>query len=308
LNEKDKEYIEDHRYYGQVVMFSTQYALCSPYANTTVLRTPDVVQRGLLSAEDHFRGIDYLLNYRLEGSDLGFRAGLSRFYSREAILSSALRPLQEDVESSFPLPKPESMRASFDVIIRERRSERIYSGETITLEELSAILFAAQGVTGALLLAEPEADADRIYVRTQPSGGGMFPITLYIGVCNVEGLETGIYEYYPYSHSLYRHRDFTTDELLLSCDFGDIQPENCAFTLYYMYNVLANANKYGDASFAYAMIETGEIAMNAQLATTALSLGATDLGGYHKQYLEQLLGLDGIYKHIVHMTIFGNVE
>ena len=160
------------------------------------------------------------------------------------------------MESSFPLPKPESMRASFDVIIRERRSERIYSGETITLEELSAILFAAQGVTGALLLAEPEADADRIYVRTQPSGGGMFPITLYIGVCNVEGLETGIYEYYPYSHSLYRHRDFTTDELLLSCDFGDINRKIARLRT--MYNVLANANKYGDASFAYAMIETGE--------------------------------------------------
>ena len=47
--------------------------------------------------------------------------------------------------------------------------------------------------------------------------------------------------------------------------------------------------------------------MNAQLAATALGIGACDLGGYRKHNLEEMLGLDGVYEHIIHMTIFGQI-
>ena len=288
----DKKYLDDHKYYGSAVMFCTQYPLASPYANTTVLRTPDVIQRGMLATTDNFRGIDYLLNYRLDGTDIAFRAGLSKFYARDAIVSSALKNLHEDTESAISLPKPLQLKASLGAVIRERRSERNFSGQPLSLKELSTILFAAQGVTGALLMNEPEGELDRIMLRAHPSGGGMFPITLYVGIHNVDGLAKGLYEYYPHSHALYYVHDYEDDDLANSCDYGGLEAEKCAFALFYSYNTLLNSNKYGDAGLAYAFIEVGEIAMNAQLAATALSIGACDLGGYRKHNLENILDLE----------------
>lgn len=307
MNAKDKKYLEDHRYYASAVMFSTQYPLSSPYANTTVLRTPDVVQRGMLGSTDSFRGIDYLLNFRLDGSDIAFRAGLSKFYARDAILSSALRHLREDDEASIRLPKPIQMKASLSAVIKERRSERNYSGQALSIKELSTILFSAQGVTGSLLMNEPEGDVDRIEVRAHPSGGGMFPVSLYVGVNNVSGLKRGLFEYYPHSHSLHYIGSYTEENLADSCDYGSLDAKKSSFAIFYGYNVLLNSNKYGDAGLAYAFIETGEMAMNAQLAATALGIGACDLGGYRKHNLEEMLGLDGVYEHIIHMTIFGQI-
>ncbi len=308
MNEKDKKYLENHRYYGQVVLFNTQYALCSPYANTTVLRTPDVVMRGMLYSEDNFRGEDYLLNYRLEGSDIGFRAGLSRFYGRDAILTSAMRPMGENTEESIPLPKPGALKMAFGTVLQERRSVRKFSGEPITKGDLSTLLYYTQGITGSLMLGEPEEDMDRIHLRTQPSGGGLFPIRLYAGVRNVKNLEPGIYEYYPHAHALHRCAGFEEADLKASCDYGDIDPAQCAFVLFYGYDLFINARKYGDASLAYALIETGEIAENAQLTACALGLGACDLGGYRKQRIEEMLGMDGLCRHIVHMTILGQIK
>ena len=39
--------------------------------------------------------------------------------------------------------------------------------------------------------------------------------------------------------------------------------------------------------------------------STALGYGACDIGGYEKQYIEELLNIDGVLKHVVHMTVVG---
>ncbi|HER2967343.1 TPA: DUF1542 domain-containing protein [Streptococcus pyogenes] len=74
-----------------------------------------------------------------------------------------------------------------------------------------------------------------------------------------------------------------------------------------------NQYQHGDGvdvrkATAYAFIESGEIAQNIQLTATALTYGSIDIGGYNKEYLQELLDLDGLGEHVIHMTLVGTKE
>ncbi len=305
MNEKEKDYIDTHRYFSEVVLFNSQYTVCSPYADTTVVGAPDVVLRGALQSRNQFLGLDYLLNFRKKDEDMGFRMGLGLFHSRPAILASALRKYNENLIEALPLPKPHHVKPALSVVIEQRRSVRKYTGQALSLGDLATTLHLTQGVTGSLLLNEPINDIDRIQLHSNPSGGGLYSIKLLVAAWNVKDLKKGIYEYYPHSHSLLPVRDLTEEELGKFAAFADINWSSCNFVLIYVYQLFVNSHKYGDSGMAYAFIEAGECAQNAQLAATGMGFGGCDLGGYHKEYLEELIGLDGINEHVIHMTIFG---
>ena len=92
------------------------------------------------------------------------------------------------------LPEP---RFDSDVSIEEallqRRSVRHYTEEALTLQEVSQLLWAAQGVT-----VRPDGRRG----RTAPSAGALYPLELYLTVRNVEGLEPGVYRFIPEEHKL----------------------------------------------------------------------------------------------------------
>ena len=55
----------------------------------------------------------------------------------------------------------------------------------------------------------------------------------------------------------------------------------------------------------FAAIEAGEISENVHLISTAMNLASTDIGGFDKVLMEQELGIDGLTKHIIHLTLIG---
>lgn len=64
----------------------------------------------------------------------------------------------------------------------KRRSVREYTGAALTLEEVSQLVWAAQGIT-----------AREFGGRTAPSAGATFPLELYLTVKNVDGIAPGVY-------------------------------------------------------------------------------------------------------------------
>lgn len=303
-----EEQIQKHGYIRELVVFNTQCSMLSPYGESTVVRSPDVVMRGRFSSkENRFRGEEYLLNYRSDNNSIGFKLGLSRFYNRDAILTSSFRNLKEDMSNAIKLPRKKPIKASLGSVIESRRSVRKFSGKSVSLEDFSTILHYAQGISGELRIKNKLYDnAETIKLRNAPSGGGLYPIKLFLAVWNVKDLEKGIYVYYPYSHSIKPVKiPITADELKSMASFGDIEAEKTGFSVIYVYDFYVNTRKYGDAAVAYALIEAGEIAQNVQLAATAIGYGACDLGGYEKQKIEKLIGIDGISKHVIHFTTIG---
>mgnify|MGYP000968189526 CR=1 FL=1 len=87
------------------------------------------------------------------------------------------------------LPKPNrdimTKPRLFDCI-KDRKSRRKFTAESLALDELSYLLWATQGVR--------EVMAGRGF-RTVPSAGCRHPFDTYLAVSRVDGLEPGIYRY-----------------------------------------------------------------------------------------------------------------
>ena len=74
---------------------------------------------------------------------------------------------------------------SLEETLVRRRSVREYTGEALTLEDVSQLLWAAQGITS-------ERGG-----RTAPSAGALYPLEVYVVTGNVQNLAPGIYRYNP---------------------------------------------------------------------------------------------------------------
>ena len=82
--------------------------------------------------------------------------------------------------------------------INRRKSHRRYTAEALSLEEISFLLWAAQGVREIV----EKGAATR---RTVPSAGSRHPFEVYLVVNRVTGLDPGLYRYLPLDHI---HRDY----------------------------------------------------------------------------------------------------
>jgi hypothetical protein len=98
-----------------------------------------------------------------------------------------MAPVVEATMIQLPEPLHDSA-ISLEESLSRRRSVRSYTDEPLTLQEVSQILWAAQGITDAAGL------------RTAPSAGGTYPLELYVVAGNVRGLEPGVYRYLPDGH------------------------------------------------------------------------------------------------------------
>ncbi|NFN87698.1 SagB/ThcOx family dehydrogenase [Clostridium sporogenes] len=293
-----------------LINFNTQYSSISPYADSTVVKTPDTVIKGsLYSSQNRFLSEEYLLNYRSNNDNLGFRMGVSSFFQMDAALTSVNLDIEEEEKNIIKLPDSKNIRVGLSTVIKSRRSVRSYSNKSMSLNDVGNILYYTQGICDEVEPYNLQGNEKKIKLRANPSAGGLYPIQLYAYMKNVQGLQDGIYTYYPYSHSL---KPVKVNKELLKVDnlaeFAVINAEDANLIVFYVYNFFKNSRKYGDAGFSYALIETGEMAQNLQLVSTALGYGACDIGGYEKQYIEELLNIDGVLKHVVHMTVVGSEQ
>jgi SagB-type dehydrogenase family enzyme len=308
--ERTKEEVEEavsrHGYLRQTGGFAMQHTIVSMYSSSTVVNPPDVVVRGRWAmADDDFAGEQLLLNYRCDNARLGFQLGIGRFYEPDAVLTSCHADLEEDLRESIGLPKPKTLKTGLTAAVTMRRSTREFSGKPVDLADLSTLLFHCQGNSGELPYGNPANPHGVIRLRNAPSGGGLYPVSIFVHALNVTGLTAGVYEYQPYAHALARVADESANAILSS---PDLDINKSGFALTFAYNLYDNSRKYGDGGVVFGLIEVGAILQNLHLARTALALAGTDQGSYDKQAIEQALGLDGHTCHVVHVTVVGQGE
>lgn len=293
----------------EIISFNTQYLNMSPYVESTVVKISDnIIKSNLTSKENRFLGEQYLLNYKTNNDYIGYKIGISNFIKQEAIATATNLEFNEELEDIIKLPIHTKVKVALSTAIINRRSVRKFSGNSMHLKDLSNILYYSQGIS-AEVPAYGSMENKNLKLRNAPSAGGLYPIELYLYINNVKDLEDGIYRYYPYAHALKKvSGNMNEKEIRSLAEFAFINAEKANVIVFYIYNLPINTRKYGDAGMAYAFIETGEIAQNLQLVSTALAYGACDIGGYEKQHVEEILGLDGVLKHMIHMTLVGVQE
>jgi hypothetical protein len=108
--------------------------------------------------------------------------------------------------AEYPVIKLPAPRLKGEISLEEallqRRSVRDYATGSLRLEEVSQLLWAAQGQT-----AEWGG-------RTAPSAGALYPLETYLVVGNVESLAPGVYKYSSERHELVKVRDGDVREQL----------------------------------------------------------------------------------------------
>lgn len=283
----------------------------SIYADTTGVKSPEVVFRGMTFSKNRLLSEEYLLNYKRSPADLGVVIGVNNFKMPGAVGALTASKLKYKEHELIKLPKVKMLKEQIGAVIRSRRSIRAYSGKPMSIEDLSTILFYAQGKSGELETDFPRTktlgEYRNIELRNAPSGGGLYPVYTYFIAWNISGLEKGVYLYVPQYHALQAVKKLDDNyDVKDAAEFGDVDARNCNFVIFYAYRLYDNSRKYGDLGMALAFLETGGISQNVHLTCTAIGKRSCDIGGFNKFELQKLIEADGLTDHVIHMTVIGS--
>ncbi len=182
--------------------------------------------------------------------------------------------------STVKLPEPRLKgTVSLEETLLKRRSVRDYADVALTLEEVSQLLWAGQGIT------------DTRGGRTAPSAGATYPLEVYLVSGNVQSLAAGIYKYNPKKHELIKVSD------------GDVRAKLADAALVQTFVAAASIDiviaavyerttwRYGDRGIRYVHIEVGHAAQNICLEAVALGLATVPVGAFHDDRVKSVLGL-----------------
>lgn len=184
-------------------------------------------------------------------------------------------------------------------IIGQRRSRREYTDQPLSLEELSYLLWATQGVR--------EVFRGRATFRTVPSAGARHPFETYILVQNVSGLEAGLYRYLAVEHKLIWLRPFddVAEPINLGCsEFAG----NSAVIFIWAAIPYRTAWRYGALSPKLIALDAGHVCQNLYLACESIGAGTCAVGAYNQQLVDTAIGVDGETEFTVYMAPVGKTK
>jgi SagB-type dehydrogenase family enzyme len=179
---------------------------------------------------------------------------------------------------SLPAPKT-SGTVPVEEALLNRRSVREYAEIPLEPDEISQLLWAAQGLTGPSGL------------RAAPSAGALYPLEIYVACGNVTGLPPGLYHYIPGSHALERvsGRDVREDLYLKALQQSTVRDAPAVIILAADYN--RTMGKYGERGIRYVHMEAGHVSENIYLQAYALGIGTVAIGAFDDNGVQSVLGL-----------------
>lgn len=217
-------------------------------------------------------------------------------------------PLQKDYPERavlVDLVAPENLKIGKMPLIeaiRKRRSRREYTDIPLSLEELSFLVWAAQGVHEVWR----QGIATR---RTVPSGGSRHPFETYIAAINVEGLESGLYRYLPLEHKLCLiSADESLPERLAAGCMGQRFVATSAATFIWTAIPYRTEWRYGKASHKIIAIDAGHMCQNLYLACESINAGTCAIGAYFQDKMDGLLGVDGKEEFTIYIAPVGKIK
>jgi SagB-type dehydrogenase family enzyme len=196
-----------------------------------------------------------------------------------AILLFAVLDLAEGQDAmkreTIALPKPilKGM-ISFEEAVTKRRSVRKYSDKVVTLQQLSQLLWSAQGIT------------DMRGLRAAPSAGALYPLEIYVARTD------GLFKYRPQGHKLVMMNGEDTRRDLVAASWGQ------SFIAQAPINIIICAvyervtSRYGDSGVRYTDIEVGHAAQNVLLQAAALGLYSVPVGAFDEEKVSRIISVE----------------
>lgn len=200
-------------------------------------------------------------------------------------------------------------KKSLTELIEQRQSRRKYTKEPLTLDELSYLLWACQGVR------KFAGKYRQVTFRNVPSAGSRHCMETYLFVSNVAGLEKGIYHYLAETHELELWEEKPDYEEELIRALGD-QPFAGSAPVTFVWSALPYRMewRYGLMSHKYILLDAGHACENLYLACEAIGLGTCAIGAYDQELMDELLGFgpgpsaDEDYECVIYAAPVGKIE
>lgn len=180
---------------------------------------------------------------------------------------------------SITLPPPAAVGTmSLEEAMALRRSVRKFEAGALTLNEISRLLWAAQGSTGSSH-------------RTSPSAGATYPLEVYLVAGKVEGLARGAYHYQPKQHRLevVSYADILSHLPAAALEQSWLKRAAAVVVITAVFE--RTTARYGQRGERYAQMESGHAAQNLLLQASAIGLCATPVGAFSDSAVSRLLQL-----------------
>ncbi|NLF96786.1 MAG: SagB/ThcOx family dehydrogenase [Candidatus Riflebacteria bacterium] len=183
--------------------------------------------------------------------------------------------------ATIQLPPPQlTGNISLEATLAERRSLRQYGEKPPGINEISQLLWAAQGITGK-----------NYPFRTAPSAGATYPLETYLMAGNVTGLESGVYHYDIASHSLKLIKRGDHRAALCNASVGQKHVKEAPITIILTAIFQRTTNRYGSRGIKYTYMEAGHVGQNICLQAEALDMGSVPVGAIDEDQIATILGI-----------------
>jgi SagB-type dehydrogenase family enzyme len=184
--------------------------------------------------------------------------------------------------------------------INNRISHRQFLSQPLTLEELSFLLWATQGIRQRV----NETTAR----RTVPSAGCRHALETYLCVLNVAELEPGIYRYLPLEHQLlFEFSEQALSDKIVTAALGQIFAGKAALVFIWTAVPYRMDWRYDLAAHKAILLDAGHVCQNLYLACAAIDAGTCAIAAYHQELTDQLLRIDGQDEFTIYMAPVGKI-
>lgn len=202
----------------------------------------------------------------------------------------------EDAELVVLVPAKEFSigDTSFVDVARNRRSRRKYTSKALTLEEISFLLWAVQGIHRVSKKAP-------VTYRTVPASGGIHPFETYVAVNNVENIHEGLYRYLPVEHKLVLLKHIGSDwlaQLGHACRGQEFVSKGAVV---FIWTAIPYRTEWRYANEAHKSIALalGHVCQNLYLASEAIGVGTCAITAYAQKAMDTLIDVDGEHEFTV---------
>jgi SagB-type dehydrogenase family enzyme len=218
-------------------------------------------------------------------------------------------PFQKDYNKNADIIKlPEVTRSVIkksDIYdcLEDRRSVRLYSEESMSLEELSYLLWATQGIQKVM--------GNQVStLRRVPSGGASHPFETYLIINRVSTLKKGVYLYLPLEHCLIFINELEQIEGKIDAATPKqpfVQNFVSKSAVIFAWSCIPYRAEYKFDLTAHKkiLIDVGHVCQNLYLACESIDLGTCAIGIYDQKLMDTMLGLDGEDEFVIYLAAIG---
>lgn len=195
--------------------------------------------------------------------------------------------------ASAPIDFGEDLKGLEQTIL-QRRSTRAYSGESLSLAELKAIL----GFT-----YQPQDYSD-LGLDSAPDYFDLGLLQTFIVVLKVQDLDVGCYYYAPQAQELRQIRFKNFQQEVHYLCLGQELGRDAGVVVFHTAALQDAIAKYGDRAYRYLHADAGHLGQRLNLAAIHLGLGVSGIGGFFDDRANEVLGIP-TDEAIIYITTLG---